>query len=79
MKTPTLPPSRISAEMPREEERKALIEKATELSMSAAEIEAKLKDLPEGEQTEPVRKVMEELASQIRRMEKNLQKLSRHD
>lgn len=60
-----------------EEERRALAEKAEELSRTRAETERRLAAMPYSEQTAQLRATMEELVSQLHRMERNLEAMLR--
>ena len=60
-----------------DEERRALVEKAEELSQTRAETERRLAALPYIEQTAQLRATMEELVNQLHRMEKNLEAMLR--
>ncbi len=63
--------------MTREEERRALIEKAAELSQVIEQTEAKLKTAPRTGPMAQMTETMERLMTELRRMEKNLQSMIR--
>ena len=63
--------------MNRDEERRALIEKAAEIQKAAKETEAKFAALPKNEQTAQAREVMEKLVAEMRRLDDNLQAMIR--
>ena len=63
--------------MNREEERRALIEKAAEIRKAAKETEARFAALPKNEQTAQVRETMEKLVAEMRRLDDNLQAMIR--
>lgn len=56
-----------------EEERRALAEKIEELSRTRSETERRLAAMPYSEQTAQLKATMEELVSQLHRMERNLE------